>query len=745
MDRPGVSNARTPLLGALAVVVSSLSGAALLATPAASAAGARSNRTEVSHPGRVDALRAAIRHVDPGGPDAVSRHGAARPGGVALPRSTSSGSHVSPRANGGLTIATPNWSGVVQTGSNFSSVGGHWHVPPVRPSQAAKLTSTWVGIGGTTTASTTTPFIQAGILEVTATGLTGSFAWYEDYPSPPVYLTPRVTPHVTPATAFTPTVFPGDAVSVSITDVGGTDWRIEIDDTTRGWSYTRTVTFEPTLGSAEWITERPLVTTTTAAASALATLADYTATTFTHLTDARTGAAPTTPGVTPNAFTYTTMYDTLCTGAAFTSSKCEVVSLASTVTAATADSFTDLFTLTRTYGRTADGTAAQELEHQFPPGGGPTAPTGTVCPGTTSTRPVVLATDTNYPDALASAYLASYLGTGTLLTPTSSLSSTTLSALRLEGITRVFVVGGPLAVSTAVVDELEATPAYGCGGGAEIRGGTIQVTRIFGRTLYDTAEQIASWPTAHTLAGHPAVPGEVDLSGAYAGVNAQGGEGLYNVTGGGASTSPPGTTPVPTAVLATGRGFQDAESASTLAYAAHLPILLTTSSTLSAQAATAIQTLGIKQVLIMGGQLALSDTLVTQLAALSTHPSVLRIAGADATDTSVELALCELGSATGHLGLDWPGTGAATVARGDFYTDGLAGAVVAAGGPTAGAPEPLLLTESPRTVGPYVAGFLHTAGVDGIDDKFVFQLTVLGGQLAVTPAAVNSMEHSLGL
>lgn len=745
MDRPGTRAARTIAAGALAVVVSVLSGA-IVSAPAASAAGRSgpSTRTPTAPPGRVAPLRSALRHVDPGGPAGLSRRGVAGSGSVAAPGRSRSGARV-PRADGGLTVATPNWSGVVQTGTNFSSVGGQWHVPPVRPSQTGKLTSTWVGIGGTTTTSTTTPFIQAGILEVTATGLTGNFAWYEDYPAPPVYLTPHVTPHVTPPAGFTPEVLAGDSVSVSITSLSATDWRIEITDTTRGWTYTKTVTFSPRRGSAEWITERPLVTTTTTSTSALATLADYTATTFTHLTVARTGGAPGTPGVTQNAFTYTTMYDTLCTGTGFTPQKCEIVSLASTVTATTSDSFTDVFTLTRVYGQTADGTAAQELGHQFPSGGGPTAPTGTFCPGTTSTRPVVLATDAAYPDALASSYLAGYLGTGTLLTPTSSLSVTTRAALRLEGITRVFVVGGPLAVSTAVVDEIATSPAYTCGGASQIRGARIQVTRIFGQTLYDTAEQIASWPTAHPLGGRPAVPAAVDLAGAYAGVNAQGGDGLYNVTRGKASASAPGTTPVPTAVLATGHAFQDAESASTLAYAEHLPILLTTPSKLSAQAAAALEALGIKQVIVMGGPLALSDTVVTQLEALSTHPSVLRVAGADYTDTSVELGLCELGSATGHVGLDWPQTGAVTVARGDFYTDGLAGAVVAAGGPTVVYPEPLLLTENPGTVGTYVSGFLHTAGFSGIDDKFVFQLTVLGGQLAVTPAAVNSMEHSLGV
>lgn len=116
-------------------------------------------------------------------------------------------------------------------------------------------------------------------------------------------------------------------------------------------------------------------------------------------------------------------------------------------------------TFARIAGSTADATAGQELAHQFPAGS---------CPGTTGTRAVILATDANYPDALSSAYLARSLGTGILLTPTATLSQATKTAIADEGITQVEVVGGPLAVSTAVVDQIEALPAYECGGGATL-------------------------------------------------------------------------------------------------------------------------------------------------------------------------------------------------------------------------------------------------------------------------------------
>lgn len=391
--------------------------------------------------------------------------------------------------------------------------------------------------------------------------------------------------------------------------------------------------------------------------------------------------------------------------------------------------------VTQIYGPTADATAAAELEHQFDAEGG-------ACPGRTGARPVVLATDAQFPDALSSAYLASDLQTGELLTPTTSLSAVTTDAIRQEGITHVYVVGGPLAVSTAVVQQLQSTLAYNCGGASPITDSHpvyVQVTRIYGQTQYDTAQWIAEYPRASTV-------GALDVNGAFGVTNRTGGVGLYNDTAGTASSPPPTTSALPTAIVATGTTFQDAESAGVLAYAGHLPILLTTTTTLSTQVASAIGALQIKQVIVMGGQLAVANGVVTALEALGV--SVLRIAGQTATDTAVQLADFELGSTTGHVGLGWAGTGGVAVARGNYFTDGLAGAVVAAGrsatGP--GQPEPLLLTASPTTVGPYLTAFLERAGTSGIDGNssdVVHTLTILGGPDAVADTAVQSMRGDL--
>lgn len=100
----------------------------------------------------------------------------------------------------------------------------------------------------------------------------------------------------------------------------------------------------------------------------------------------------------------------------------------------------------------------------------------------------------------------------------------------------------------------------------------------------------------------------------------------------------------------------------------------------------------------MGGPLAVSDAVVAQLEALDV--SVLRVSGADTTGSALEAADVEMSIA----GLGWSPEPGLVVARGDGYTDGLAGALVAAGeGPVGGrGPEPLVLTETPTSVGPYL-------------------------------------------
>ncbi len=419
------------------------------------------------------------------------------------------------------------------------------------------------------------------------------------------------------------------------------------------------------------------------------------------------------------------------------------------VTSSKAVAFNVTGTANQIYGLTADATAVKELEFQFP------ATTATKCPGTgksstgTGSRAVLLANDTHYPDALSGAYLASVLHTGILLSPYGKVSAVTMTAIRLEGITHVYVLGGTLAITKTVVTQLTATPAYTCGGIAVRHTSTgatrdLDVTRIGGQTQYDTSQLIATFVAKSNV-------GTGKFVGAYAGVNATAGTGKYNDTKGLGSAAPSSPSEMKTAVVATGTHFQDAMSASAMSYKEHFPVLLTTTLTLSTTVVTAISTLSITQVIVMGGQLAVTNTVVT---ALESHGvSVLRIAGTDATDTAAKLAEFELNTTATHtllhggLGLGWDPHGTLAVARGNGFTDALAGSVV-----TGNNGWPQLLTEDPTTVGPYLTALLKSAGAAGLGidhttglgpSVHITKLVIFGGPLAVSSAVITKMEADL--
>jgi putative cell wall-binding protein len=384
-------------------------------------------------------------------------------------------------------------------------------------------------------------------------------------------------------------------------------------------------------------------------------------------------------------------------------------------------------TVTRVAGLTADATAAAELTRAFPSTRGS-------CP---TSRTAVVATTLGYQDALSSQFLAEHFTTGTLLTPTTSLAAATATALQKEGITTVYIVGGPFAVATSVAAAIANLPAYQCGGKTrQTTGGTIAVHRIDGKTQYGTSMAVAEF--VGTAASK-------SFAGAYATVNATGGSGRYNDTAAAGSAAPPGSSP--TAILASGQEFQDAQAASVISYRTKLPMLLTPATDLSTTALAAIQKLGIKQVILLGGPLAVTNAVEATLVQ-KTGDAVLRVAGKDYTDTARELARFETAKSTAGLG--WTPRRRIMVARGNGFTDGLVGAVLenAHNGTTgpAGAGRPLLLTESPTVIGSYLTTFLEVtghSGITGTGEKTIRDLTVLGGPLALTTATVSGMLSDL--
>ena len=220
---------------------------------------------------------------------------------------------------------------------------------------------------------------------------------------------------------------------------------------------------------------------------------------------------------------------------------------------------------------------------------------------------VVLATDQNWPDALTASYLASYLRTGVLLTPTGSLSLYTAQAIQNEGVSTVFIVGGNQAVNDSVENQLKNTPQFQCGG-------TNPRTNFDGDPL-NLDESRLSGPTADGTAAtirdvcELGVRGSANVSGVplYNGF----GTNPYNNTSGGDGVDAwchPHHPGARTAYSATDQSWQDVAPMSSMSYFEHLPILMPPTDSLGADAQTGLLDLGIQQVIEPGGPVAISGS-----------------------------------------------------------------------------------------------------------------------------------------
>jgi putative cell wall-binding protein len=253
----------------------------------------------------------------------------------------------------------------------------------------------------------------------------------------------------------------------------------------------------------------------------------------------------------------------------------------------------------------------------------------------------VIATGTNYPDALAGNYLAGTLGAPILLTtPSAPVPAPTLEALRTLRTRNVVLLGQTTAVSQAVQDALASTTS------TNAAGGNLNVTRIGGATRYDTMRAIVGSPPA----------------------------GGIGTTGGRR-----------TAIVASGENFPDALALGPVSWALRFPTILTTPNSLSPQATDALTALGIQQVLIAGGPLAVSAATEASINALNVT-TLNRFAGADRSHTSrlaADFAINTFGFKTTHFNL----------ATGD---DAKLGVDALAGGPHGGKEDPTvnLITNS---------------------------------------------------
>ncbi len=160
-----------------------------------------------------------------------------------------------------------HWSGYIVDLVNVqnkteavSSITGTWIVPQIKYSENNTYSSVWVGVGGYGEES----LIQAGTEQHCENGQITYFAWYELLPK-------------TITTITTMEIHPGDKITTTITLVNEkqNNWLITLIDHTSGQNFQKTVTYNSSQKTAEWVVERPMVN------NQFSTLADFTQATLT--------------------------------------------------------------------------------------------------------------------------------------------------------------------------------------------------------------------------------------------------------------------------------------------------------------------------------------------------------------------------------------------------------------------------------------------------------------------------------
>jgi hypothetical protein len=150
------------------------------------------------------------------------------------------------------TAVSSNWAGYVDSfdttaaqTTSFSTVTGSWVQPSAKCSSttpAPTSSAFWVGLGGNSEGSTALE--QTGTeSDCTGAGAATYSAWYELVPAASVKVKLVVEP--------------GDTIAASI-GVAGTKVTVELNDVTRGTTFSKTLTMaQPDTSSAEWIAEAP--------------------------------------------------------------------------------------------------------------------------------------------------------------------------------------------------------------------------------------------------------------------------------------------------------------------------------------------------------------------------------------------------------------------------------------------------------------------------------------------------------
>ncbi len=140
---------------------------------------------------------------------------------------------------GAHNFAGGNWGGYVSFGS-FTTATASWTEPSVTCNSSNDLFAPWVGIDGDGSSTVE----QTGVETDCSSGHPVYSAWYEMYPAAPVYYSSA------PVSA-------GDKITATVTRTGTNTYRLDLSDSTKGWTKTTTKSLSSRHASAEAIIESP--------------------------------------------------------------------------------------------------------------------------------------------------------------------------------------------------------------------------------------------------------------------------------------------------------------------------------------------------------------------------------------------------------------------------------------------------------------------------------------------------------
>lgn len=196
----------------------------------------------------------------------------------------------------------------------------------------------------------------------------------------------------------------------------------------------------------------------------------------------------------------------------------------------------------------------------------------------TPSKAAVVASGTDFPDALAASSLAGHLNAPILLTDPKSLSNETANELNRLDANAIFVIGGNKAVSHNVENEIRATHP------------SATITRLTGSTRFDTAHSI--YNELATLGAKPQ-----------------------------------------TAIISTGFNFADALSISPYSYMQSALFFLSSQSGLDEASLNTLR--NFQTAIIVGGEQAVPTSVEQQLKSIGV--STVRIQGTTRYETSLEI------------------------------------------------------------------------------------------------------------